>query len=58
MYDTATSDDESHADVCQTVDPPPGTANRKSIRNDIGSRLSEVFVGKATDLSVVFDSDF
>jgi hypothetical protein len=57
VYDTAKSDDRSHADVCQAVDPPPGTPNRTSIRNDIGSRLFEVFVGQATDLSAVFDGE-
>lgn len=57
VYDTANRDDRSHADVCQTVDPPPGTTNRKSVRDGIGSRLFEVFLGQATDLTEVYATD-
>lgn len=54
VYDTALEGDKSHADVCQAVDPPPKTVNRKSIRDAIGSRLYELFAAPATDLAAVF----
>lgn len=54
VYDTGNVDDASHADVCQAFDPPPETANRRSLRMKISSMLFEVFLGNATDLETVY----
>ena len=58
VYDTAREDDASHADVCQAIDPPPETVNRKSIRMKISSMLFEAFVGEVTDLEIVYRDAF
>ncbi len=57
VYDTAKSNDKSHADICQAVDPPPGTPNRTSTRNAIGSTLRKAFSAEATDLAAVFGEE-
>ena len=54
VYDTATIDDLSHADVCQAVEPPPRTANRKAISKKISLQLFEIFVGEATDTAGIY----
>ena len=57
IYDTASEEDVSHADVCQALDPPPGTPNRKMLRKKTSTRLFDVFVGEATDLATVYSGD-
>ena len=57
IYDTASEEDVSHADVCQALDPPPGTPNCKMLRMKTLSRLFDVFVGEATDLATVYSGD-
>lgn len=57
VYDTASQEDVSHADVCQALDPPPGTPNRKMLRKKTSTRLFDVFVGEATDLATVYSGD-
>ena len=54
VYDTASEEDISHADICQALDPPPGTPDRKMLSKKMSSRLFDVFVGKATDLATVY----
>ena len=57
VYDTASQEDVSHADVCQALDPPPGTPNRRMLRKKTSTRLFDVFVGEATDLAAVYSGD-
>ena len=57
VYDTAHQEDISHADICQTLDPPPGTPDRRMLIKKISSRLFDVFVGEATDLATVYSDD-
>lgn len=57
VYDTASQEDVSHADVCQALDPPPGTPNRKMLRKKTSTRLFDVFVGEAADLATVYSGD-
>ena len=54
VYDTASEEDISHADICQALDPPPGTPDRRVLSKKMSSRLFDVFVGKATDLATVY----
>lgn len=54
VYDTATEDDSSHADVCQAFDLPPHTEGRNVLRIKLRSQLFEAFVGEATDLATVY----
>ena len=54
VYDTVSEDDISHADVCQALEPPPGTPNRKMQSKKISSRLFDMFLGEATDLATVY----
>jgi len=54
VYDTAFEEDRSHADICQALEPPPGTPNRKMLSKKISSRLFDMFVGKAADLDTVY----
>ena len=57
VYDTAYEEDISHADICQALDPPPGTPDRGTLSKKISSRLFDVFVGEATDLATVYSDD-
>lgn len=54
VYDTATEDDPSHADVCQAFELPPHTEGRSALNKKLRSQLFEAFVGKATDLATVY----
>ncbi|MGH6919859.1 MAG: hypothetical protein ACREJ0_19400 [Geminicoccaceae bacterium] len=54
VYDTATGDDTSHADVCQALEPSPGTPNRQVLSRKISRKLFEVFMGQATELATVY----
>ena len=45
VYDTAREDDASHADVCQAIDPPPKTIDRKRVIDLIEMRTSRVSRG-------------
>ena len=57
VYDTAFEEDRSHADICQTLEPPPGAPNRKMMSKKISSRLFDTFVGRATDLANVYSEN-
>lgn len=57
VYDTASEEDVSHADICQSLEPPPGTPDRRMLSKKISSRLFDVFVGEATDLATVYSND-
>ena len=57
VYDTAYEEDISHADICQALDPPPGTPDRKMLSKKMSSRLFDVFVEEATDLATIYSED-
>jgi hypothetical protein len=57
VYDTATAEDPSHADVCQTLEPASGAANRRARSMKISRELEKAFSGKATDLAAVYGSE-
>ena len=54
VYDTAVEEDVSHADICQALDPHPGTPDRKMLKKKISSRLFEAFVGEVEDLATLY----
>ena len=54
VYDTALEEDASHADICQALEPPPKTPDRKGLSKRIRIRLFEVFVGKVTNLDTAY----
>lgn len=43
IYDTATVENEIHADICQNIYFEPGTKDRKSKMMDVAWRLSSIF---------------
>ena len=54
VYDTATRDDTSHADMCQSSEPAKGTANRNVLLMKLSSRLLEAFVTPAADVVALY----
>ena len=54
VYDTAVEEDVSHADICQALDLPPGTPDRRMLSKKISSLLFEAFVGEVKDLAAVY----
>jgi len=56
VYDTALENDASHADICQSLEPGPGSPNKKSLSMGISRRLSEAFSTPAMDLASIYSN--
>ena len=54
VYDTATDDNVSHADICQAMELPPKTEGRNVLNKKLRLELFEKFVGQATDLRTAY----
>ena len=55
-YDTASEDDPSHADVCQALEYPPGTQNRRALAKENSAKLYDQFFGEVMDLQSLYSS--
>ena len=55
VYDTATEDDASHADICQAFELPPKTKDRRLLTKKLRRQLFERFVGRPTNLRMAYE---